>query len=163
MSGYPWRQQRLTGCVRIRPRHGSNGMVVERTSSGCRRVRPGVKHGPGRPAPMGPRCWRSSKRMMRHLYCAAWSLWKLCDRSGYRTFSSSTGPEGPHVDWRTNEQTPPSGRYIGSPYDPEARYATKGTTVWSGYKVHLTEKCDDGFPNLITNVETTNAAVSETR
>jgi hypothetical protein len=35
--------------------------------------------------------------------------------------------------------------------------------VWSGYKVHLTETCDDGVPNLITNVETTNAAVSARR
>ena len=78
-----------------------------------------------------------------------------------QNFLVEHGPEGPHVDWRTNEQTPPSGRYIGSPYDPEARYATKGTTVWSGYKVHLTETCDDGAPNLITNVETTNAAVSD--
>ena len=49
------------------------------------------------------------------------------------------GPEGPQVDWRANDQVPPSGRYIGSPYDAEARYATKGTTVWSGYKVHLTK------------------------
>lgn len=33
--------------------------------------------------------------------------------------------------------------------------------MWSGYKVHLTETCDDGLPNLITNVETTTAAVSD--
>ena len=46
------------------------------------------------------------------------------------------GPEGSQVDWRANDQVPPSGRYIGSPYDAEARYATKGATVWSGYKVH---------------------------
>ena len=46
------------------------------------------------------------------------------------------GPEGSQVDWRANDQAPPSGRYIGSPYDAEARYATKGATVWSGYKVH---------------------------
>lgn len=71
------------------------------------------------------------------------------------------GPEGPQVDWRANDQVPPTGRYIGSPYDVEARYATKGATVWSGYKVHLTETCDDCTPNLITNVETTNAAVSD--
>ena len=71
------------------------------------------------------------------------------------------GPEGPQFDWRANDQVPPSGRYIGSPYDAEARYATKGATVWSGYKVHLTETCDDGTPNLITNVETTTAAVSD--
>ena len=42
------------------------------------------------------------------------------------------GPEGPQVDWRANDQVPPSGRYIGSLCDAEARYATKGATVWSG-------------------------------
>ena len=31
----------------------------------------------------------------------------------------------------------------------------------SGYKVQLTETCDTGAPNLITNVETTTAAVSD--
>ena len=69
--------------------------------------------------------------------------------------------EGPRIGWRANDQVPPSGRYIGSPYDTEARYASKGATVWSGYKVHLTETCDDSTPNLITNVETTTAAVSD--
>ena len=78
-----------------------------------------------------------------------------------QNFLVEHGPEGLRVEWRTNDQTPPSGRYTGSPYDPEARYATKGATVWSGYKVHLTETCDDGVPNLITNVETTTAAVSD--
>ena len=33
--------------------------------------------------------------------------------------------------------------------------------MWSGYKVHRTETCDDATPNLITNVETTTAAVSD--
>ena len=78
-----------------------------------------------------------------------------------QNFLVEHGPEGPRVDWRTNDQVPPSGRYIGSPYDLQARYATKGATVWSGYKVHLTETCDDGVPNMITNVETTTAAVSD--
>ena len=27
--------------------------------------------------------------------------------------------------WRDNDNVPPSGRYIGSPYDPDARYASK--------------------------------------
>ncbi|GAA0256346.1 hypothetical protein GCM10008965_26120 [Methylorubrum aminovorans] len=51
------------------------------------------------------------------------------------------------------------GPYIDSPYDVEACYASKGTTVWSGYKVHLTETWDDDTPNLITDFETTTAAV----
>lgn len=65
------------------------------------------------------------------------------------------------LTWRDNDNTPPSGRYIASPYDPEARYATKRQTYWVGYKVHLTETYGDAHPNLITNVETTHAAVSD--
>lgn len=63
--------------------------------------------------------------------------------------------------WRTNDETPPTGRYIGSPYDVDARYATKRQTHWVGYKIHLTETYGDDQPNIITNVETTNAAVSD--
>ncbi|MEI7645098.1 MAG: IS1182 family transposase [Chloroflexales bacterium] len=63
--------------------------------------------------------------------------------------------------WRTNDETPPTGRFIGSPYDGDMRYATKRQTHWVGYKVHLTETYGDDQPNIITNVETTNAAVSD--
>jgi transposase len=63
--------------------------------------------------------------------------------------------------WRTNDETPPSGTYIGSPYDVDVRYATKRQTHWVGYKIHLTETYGDDQPNIITNVETTNAAVSD--
>jgi transposase len=69
--------------------------------------------------------------------------------------------EDGRVVWRQNNNVPPSGRYIGSPYDPEARYAVKRETRWTGYKVHLTETCDEDRPNLITNVETTPAAVAD--
>ena len=65
------------------------------------------------------------------------------------------------LHWRGNDETPPSGTYIGSPYDSEVRYANKGSVIWTGYKVHLTETCDDERPNLITNVETTTAAVAD--
>lgn len=63
--------------------------------------------------------------------------------------------------WRTNDEIPPTGTFIDSPYDVDARYATKRQTHWVGYKVHLTETYGDDQPNLITNVETTNAAVSD--
>lgn len=63
--------------------------------------------------------------------------------------------------WRDNDDTPPTGKYIGSPYDYEARYANKGSIIWTGYKVHFTETCDDERPNLITNVATTAAAVAD--
>src|SRR5581483_100115 len=46
--------------------------------------------------------------------------------------------------WRTEEQgIPPASRFISSPYDLEAHLAKKGTTAWIGYKVHLTETCDE--------------------
>lgn len=63
--------------------------------------------------------------------------------------------------WRENDNTPPSGRYISSPYDTDARYATKRQVYWIGYKIHLTESYGDDQPNLITNVETSSAAVSD--
>ncbi len=65
------------------------------------------------------------------------------------------------VRWCENEELPPTGEYINSPYDPEARYATKGTACWTGYKLHVTETCDQDTPNLITNIETTTAAVAD--
>jgi transposase len=65
------------------------------------------------------------------------------------------------LQWRDNDNTPPSGKYIGSPYDVDTRYAHKGSITWTGYKVHLTETCDDERPNLITNVETTSAVVAD--
>jgi transposase len=46
---------------------------------------------------------------------------------------------------------------ISSPYDTEARYSIKRETTWTGYKVHVTETCDDDEPHLITHVETTPA------
>ena len=75
-------------------------------------------------------------------------------------------PDGP-VGWRTEEDLPPSALQIHSPSDAEARFSTKRDIFWAGYKVHLTETCDDDTPHLITHVETTPAttydgAVTET-
>ena len=75
-------------------------------------------------------------------------------------------PNGP-VRWRTEEDRPPSALQIHSPYDVEARFSTKRDILWAGYKVHLTETCDEELPHLITHVETTPAttydgAVTET-
>jgi transposase len=64
--------------------------------------------------------------------------------------------------WRTEQEgIPPSAAFISSPYDTEARYAKKGTTSWVGYKVHLTETCDDDTPHLITHVATTPGPVAD--
>jgi transposase len=71
-------------------------------------------------------------------------------------------PQAGQLRWRTEaEGIPPSAAFIGSPYDTEARYAKKRTTTWVGYKVHLTETCEDDSPHLITHVATTAAPVAD--
>lgn len=59
--------------------------------------------------------------------------------------------------WRDLSNAPAAGALINSPYDPEALFAQKREMQWVGYKVHLTETCDDDFPHLITHVETSPA------
>jgi transposase len=61
------------------------------------------------------------------------------------------------VRWRTSKEQPPSSARLVSPYDDQARVGVKRDTQWDGFKVHLTETCDDSGPNLITNVTTTPA------
>jgi transposase len=65
------------------------------------------------------------------------------------------------VRWRSGEDAPPSAVLINSPYDVEARYSKKRSTVWTGYKVQVTETCDPDTPHLITHVATTPATVPD--
>ena len=69
-------------------------------------------------------------------------------------------PDQP-VRWRTAEDLPPAPLLISSPYDPDARYSKKRATEWVGYKVHLTETCDDDGPHLWTDVATTLAPTAD--
>jgi transposase len=54
----------------------------------------------------------------------------------------------------TPHEMPPVSEWYRSPYDDEVRYGRKRDFDWIGYKVHLTECCDDDLPHLITHVET---------
>jgi transposase len=80
---------------------------------------------------------------------------------------------------------PPGHARIASPYDIDARWGVKREEFWLGYKLHVTESCDDepacgcpgdggtgrrghdqdcaapAFPNLITHVATTDATVTD--
>ncbi|WP_406292796.1 IS1182 family transposase [Embleya sp. NBC_00888] len=59
----------------------------------------------------------------------------------------SPDPESARVPWSTME--------VVTPHDPEARFCHKaGKAAWVGYRVHLTETCDTGGPNVIVHVAT---------
>jgi transposase len=56
--------------------------------------------------------------------------------------------------WRPGSELPPPRERLNSPFDVAARAARKRQTQWIGYKVHLTETCDEAFPYLVTQVQT---------
>jgi transposase len=72
-----------------------------------------------------------------------------------------TWAEGETLRFRTSEEIPPGRLFIGSPHDLDARYSQKRSSSWVGYKVHLTETCEEDLPMLITNVETTPATTPD--
>src|SRR5262249_58674373 len=72
-----------------------------------------------------------------------------------------TVPGREALRWRTGDEQPPAAVRIASPYDLEARYSSKRDTHWVGYKMHLTEICDAGHPDLITQVMTTPATTPD--
>lgn len=109
-----------------------------------------------------------------------------------QNYTRTTGSNGREVIARREKAPdgdglPPGHRRIASPYDLDARWAAKRDTFWLGYKLHITETCDDPpactcppadgddppgrrhdkgcaqlvFPNLITNVATTDATVTD--
>jgi transposase len=61
------------------------------------------------------------------------------------------------------KEMPEGARRIESPYEVEARYSTNRSMGWVGYKVHLTESCDEGPPHLITDIHTTAATATDVK
>jgi transposase len=73
------------------------------------------------------------------------------------------GEDGEKVIRREEREhgLPPGQDRLASPYDLDARYAEKHGTGWTGYKAHFTETCDPAGPNLVTDAQTTHAAVPD--
>jgi len=65
------------------------------------------------------------------------------------------------LSFRSNDNIPPASLLISSPYDTQAHLSIKRDTVWTGYKVHLTETCDEHAPHLVIHVETTSATTQD--
>ena len=80
-----------------------------------------------------------------------------------RHFARDGGPPPGNggVRFRPKEELPPAAEKVESPYDPEARYSSKRGHSWIGYKVHLTETCEDDQVHLLTHVQTTPAPVAD--
>lgn len=72
-----------------------------------------------------------------------------------------TRQEDGEVNWVANANLTKAATAIESPYETEARFSTKRDLTWTGYKVHLSETCDEGLPRLITNVHTTAATTQD--
>jgi transposase len=72
-----------------------------------------------------------------------------------------TRDEEGEVRWRTGKEMTRAADEIQSPYDVQARYSRKEPIEWTGYKVHLSETCDESLPHLITNVHTTAATTQD--
>jgi len=69
--------------------------------------------------------------------------------------------ENDQVKLRAAADLAPSGSRFDSPYDIDARFGNKRSVTWTGYKVHLTETCDENQVHLITHTITTQAQVSD--
>jgi transposase len=61
-----------------------------------------------------------------------------------------TGDGREVIRWREKQPEddglPPGHARIASPYDTDARWAARRDTFWLGYKLHITETCDDPPP-----------------
>jgi len=79
-----------------------------------------------------------------------------------QVFAQHYEGQGQQVRWRDGPAVSNEDRIV-SPYDPEARSSRKRDTVWMGFKVHLTETCDQDptCPHLIIQVETTPATLQD--
>jgi len=70
--------------------------------------------------------------------------------------------EDDQTRWRKIGNLPPGERILMSPYDKDVRVSKKRNTTWVGYKVHLTETCNEDTAHIITNIKTTLATVADT-
>jgi transposase len=68
-----------------------------------------------------------------------------------------TRDEAGDAHWRADKELGRAAQAIESPYDSEARHSRQRELVWTGYKVHFSETCDQDLPRLVTNVKTTRA------
>lgn len=118
-----------------------------------------------------PKTEKEREKLARTIAADGWSLLSWIDDAQYMKWlreipavitlravweQQFTKPPTP-PRFLTQDEQPPAAERIASPHDTEARFSVKKDVEWAGYKLHITETCDDGLPRLITHVETTAA------
>jgi transposase len=63
--------------------------------------------------------------------------------------------------WRAKERLPPGSELIQSPYDPDSRWSCKRAVEWEGYKLHVSQACEEDLPQLVVAVHTTAATLAD--
>lgn len=58
-------------------------------------------------------------------------------------------------------QRPTGGEIIESPHETQARRSTKRGNSWIGYKFQVSESCDPDKPNLVVDIDVTNATAND--
>lgn len=96
-----------------------------------------------------------------HVLRAVWEQQYRDEQPGERVAGGAPQEHDGVLRWRAPVDMPLPGDRLESPDDPAARFATKRATVWRGYKVQVTETCDDDRPHLITAVQTTPAPLPD--
>lgn len=82
--------------------------------------------------------------------------WRRVGRQPYDAYAPASAGR-----WRPTADVPPHALLLCSPYDGDARDATKRETHWTGEKVHRTETGDAESPPRLTHVATTPATTTD--
>ena len=138
---------------------GSSVMAGVSRTRGCPRARRPGHNTSRRWVPTACGFSNNSMLLTRHKSSKSFQRSRSCAKSGSSTTRESTGG----IRVLDPKEMPEAAQRIESPYEVEARYSTKRSMGWVGYKVHLTESCDEGFPHLITDVHTTAATATDVK
>lgn len=100
--------------------------------------------------PWGAKLWSQLQRQVP----AVQTLRRVWVQNYYQNYYKEK--EGDAFSWRTEAHgITSSSDFVSSPYDPDAHDAKENTTQWVGFKLHVTETCEEDLPHLITHVEST--------
>ena len=143
-----WPAWPRTGCAPGCRRPGSTATGSASRTTACRKARPRARRWPRRSGPTGGSCWPPSATRPRPPGCGRCPPCRPCWRCWLQQFHA-----GDPLRWRAADGSAArAAPAVTTPYDPEARYSRKRAREWIGYKVHLTETCDEDGPHLITDV-----------